>query len=821
MNSFIKNAIPHIVALGVFLAVAIGFFPDAMKAKVASQPDRILAAGKENEIVKHREQTGEESLWTNQIFGGMPAFYGGVKYRNNVLRQVYEYVLTLNLPDPSSFFFLSFICGYILLILLGINPWLSIIGALSMGLCTYNFVIYEAGHISKLHAIAYFPLVAAGVLLAYRGKYILGTVLFGFAFGLEIMTSHIQMTYYLGLGLLVYVIIRFIYALKNGELPSFIKASALLSLAALLAIGANASRLWSSYDYMKESIRGPKILKQADNGKDNKQGLGKDYVFNWSYGIGESMTFLIPGFFGGASSEGIDSNSATYKDLKRKGANRAALKTAPLYWGAQPMTSGPVYFGAIMCFLFVLGLIVVKGELKWWLLFATLLTLLLSWGKNLQWFSDIFYYYFPLYNKFRAVSSILVVPQLTIPLLGVLGLSAITQNDIDKSKALRALYIAAAVTGGLCLLFALMGPSFFDFSAANDARYKQAGYNIGAFVSDRKSLMRSDAFRSLLFIALSAGLIWFYLNEKITFSAKKWLVFGGLGVLTLVDLGGVGARYLNSDNFVSKGAYQRNFAQRSVDKQILKDKDPNFRVLDMSINTFNSNKATYHHKTIGGYHAVKLRRYQDMIENHIGKGNQKVLNMLNTKYIIGQEKQAQQNPGAMGNVWFVNNIQKVATPNEEIDALNNIDPKTTAIVHQEFDNYLGGFSGGNGQGTIKLADYKPNHLTYETNSSAEQLAVFSEVWYDPGQGKGWQAYIDGQEVEHIRANYVLRAIKVPAGQHKIEFKFFPRAYYMGETISLISSLILLLSFVGYLVWEFLQARKRSEVEEEQKTIVEG
>ncbi len=810
-----KRILPHIISIALLLIVSAAFFPDAFKGKRVEQPDRLAAAGKENEILKYEEELGERSLWTNQIFGGMPTFYGGASYSGNLLRPISKYFMMLNLPQPVGYFFITLLCSYILFIVLRVNPWLSFVGALASGLCTYNFIIYEAGHDGKLFAIAFFPLVAAGVLMTYhQKKYLLGTALFAFGFGCEIMSGHLQMTYYLGLALLVYVIVRFIFAIKEGELPSFVKASSFLLIGAVLGIAANSSRLITSYEYVDETMRGPAVL--SDSGateKDSKTGLKKDYVFQWSHGIGESLTFLIPGAYGGGSQEKVSKDSKFYKQMRKKGAPASALQKAPMYWGDMPVTSGPVYFGAIVCFLFVLGLLVVKGELKWWVLFATLLTVLLSYGKNLMWFSDIFYYYFPMYDKFRAVSSILVIPQLTLSLLGILGISAIIQGKVERKSALRALYISTGVVGGLCVLVALLGGGMFDFVGASDSRMKSAGYAVGALVDDRKSLMRSDALRSLLFVVLSAGLIWVYLSEKIKFAKKEYLLIGGLALLMLFDLGMVGRRYLDSSNFVSERKYEANFAERPVDKEIKKDRDPNYRVMDLSINTFNSNKTTYHHKTIGGYHAVKLRRYQDMIDKHIGRGNMDVLNMLNTKYIINQQAEGQVNKEALGHAWFVSDIKKVATPDEEIKSLDKFDPKTTAFAHNEFDDYLGGFSGGDGAGDIVLTDYKPNLLTYNTRTGSEQLAVFSEVWYDPGKGKGWQAFIDGKEVEHMRVNYILRAIKVPAGEHEIKFEFKPDYFKTGNMISFASSVLLLLVCLGAVVMHFLNLKK-GDVQEE-------
>ncbi len=803
--------IPYLLPIFIFLGVAIALFPDVFQGKTANQPDQVISRGKENEAKKFFEKTGENTLWTNSLFSGMPTFYVSARYEGNLLKKLHSYVLTLNLPKPANYFFLGMLSAFIFFLVLGINPWLCMTGALAMGLCSYNFVIFEAGHDSKFLAIAYFPMVAAGVILAYRNKFIEGALLFALSFGLLLWTSHMQMIYYLGIVLLIYVLTELVSSLKNGSLPSFVKASLFLLLGLVLAFGSNASRLISSKEYVEETIRGKQIL-QGISENSGTSGLDKDYVFNWSHGITETLTFIVPSFMGGASSQPISKSSETYKDLKRKGANGDALKYAPLYWGAMPMTSGPVYFGAIMIFLFLLGAIVVRGSMKWWLLISSLLIILLSFGKNMMWFSDIFYYYFPLYDKFRAVSSILAALQLTIPTLGILGLWHIVSGKVSREFASKAVLISAAVTGGICLFLALVGPGIFDFAGSNDGRYGQAGYNVNAFITDRKSILRSDAFRSFALILGSAGILYVYLKESIAGNWKKYLVYFGLPLLVLFDMAGVGKRYLNEDNFVNKKRYENQFTTpRSVDKQILQDPDIHYRVHDLSISSFNSNEASRVHKTIGGYHAVKLRRYQDLIEKHIGMGNQKVLNMLNMKYIINQERKAQQNPGAMGNAWLVSNIQKVADANAEINALNSFEPTTTAVVHQEFNAYLNGLS-PDGQGSINLTDYAPNKLVYKSNSTSDQMAVFSEVWYNPGVGKGWQAYIDGQAVDHIRANYILRALKVPAGEHEIVFEFKPGFFQTGEMISLGSSGIVILLGLAWFGMKFMKRKENDQIE---------
>ncbi len=794
-----KKFLPHISIIGIFLVLSFGLFPDAFKGKVVKHPDILNFNGIGSDALKLKKETGEIAVWTNSSFSGMPTYiWGGAPYTGNKLRPLQNWVLSLGLPAPAGYFFIAFLCFFILTIALKINPWIGLVGSLAFGLCCYNFLISEAGHISKFLAITYFPMIAAGVMLVYRKKYLLGAVLFGLGMGLDMMAGHIQMTYYFGICMGIYVIAKLIYAIKNNEIADFAKSSAILLIPLMLALGSNASRLWTSYEYMKETIRGPQILTTAQG--DSKSGLNKDYVFDWSHGVGESVSFIVPGAFGGGSAQPMDKDFATYKDLKKKGVGSAGLKTAPLYWGDMPSTSGPIYFGAISWLLFVFGLLMVKGHLKWWLVFTTVLITMLSWGKNLMWFNEIFYNYFPMYDKFRSVNSILSVLQFTVPLLGVLALKELLSEKLDKDAAIKNLYIALGVVGGFVLVFGLMGGMFFDFTGAKDARLEGAGFNVGAIISDRKMMMQNDSIRSLLYILVAGGLIIMYLKEKLIKNSTIFL--GVLAFLMLIDLGGVGKRYLNSDNFLKPKRYTDNFSPRPVDNQILQDKDPNYRVFDMSINTFNSNRASNHHKTIGGYHAAKLRRYQDMLEKQIGVGNQKVLDMLNTKYFITREQQAQQNPGALGNVWFVKNVQEAKTNDEEMNALTAFEPRETAVIHSEFNDYLSGFKNGTAEGSIQLNTIKPNQITYTSNSSTEQLAVFSEVIYKPNQAGGWQSFIDGKPADHIRANYILRAMKIPAGQHTIEFKFMPPSYYTGEVISMICSLILILGGLGLLGWYY-------------------
>ncbi|MCB0662859.1 MAG: YfhO family protein, partial [Saprospiraceae bacterium] len=531
------------------------------------------------------------------------------------------------------------------------------------------------------------------------------------------------------------------------------------------------------------TMRGEPILETRGEvtSSSETKGLEWGYAMQWSQGTMDVMSSLIPGIVGGSGQEPVSKSSAIAKFMRG-----TPNPKAPLYWGSLPFTSGPPYLGAGIVFLFVLGLFLVKGKMKWWLGIATLLMILISMGRHFEFLNRIFFDYFPLFNNFRAPNSVMAVGAVFLPILGALGVQRILNKEIDGKEFKTALYWSAGITGGLCLFFALFGSSFFDFTAAVDAQYQQAA---SALVEDRKSLMQSDSFRSFIIIAIAAGLLWAYYNNKV----KSTVLFVGLGLLFTVDLTMVGKRYLDNDSFVTERQYEQNFAPRQVDQQIMQDPDLYYRVLDLSINTFNSAQSSYFHKTIGGYHAAKLQRYQDMIDYHITKGNQQVLNMLNTKYIINKEEKAQLNQGAMGNGWFVGNIQLVDNANKEIEALSNFDPATTAVVHKEFESYVNGLNGA-GTGTVSLTNYAPNKLTYTVNSSADQLAVFSEIWYGPN--KGWKAYIDGNEAPHIRVDYCLRGLKIPSGQHEVIFEFNPESFQKGETISYISSSILLLAFLG-------------------------
>lgn len=790
----IQKVIPHLLALGIFFAICAAFFYPQLEGKMAQQGDIIQYRGMSQEVREYKKETGENALWTNAMFGGMPTYQINTVSEGNTLK-VLDRIGTLGMKAPIGRFFLAMVGFYLLMVVLGANQWLAVIGAIAFGLTTNSLILYEAGHETKVKSISYLPIVTVGLLMAFRRRYLLGGILFATGLGLNIMSNHVQMTYYFAITLLIFGIAELVYNIKRNRLPHFTKAAGVLIVGGLLAIGAAASNLWITYEYSKDTMRGEPILETTGDASSSSEtdGLAWDYAMQWSNGVIDLFASYIPGVAGGGSQEAVGPDSAIAQDLRRKGARLPANFKAPLYWGDLPFTSGPIYFGSIVFFLFLMGLFLVNGPVKWWIGLGTLLTMLLSMGNNLEGFNRLFFDYFPLYNKFRTPNSILSVTAFLVPVLGFLAVHKIINEKVTKADALRSLKLGGSIAAAIALFFALLGPSFFDFNNPGDARLEQAGYDLGAIRADRQSLMRSDAFRTLILVLLSGGLLWAYLQEKV----KLNILLLGLGVLITFDHWTVGRRYVDDELFVTERQYFAGLAPRPVDEQILQDTDLHYRVFDASINTFNSSKASYYHKTIGGYHAAKLQRAQDLIDRHLSQGNQKVLDMLNAKYfIVGQpgQEQAQQNPNALGNAWLVSKFQTVNTANEEIDALNDFDPATTAVVHQDFQDYIAGLT-PSGAGQVQLTSYAPNKLTYEATVQGDQFAVFSETWYGPD--KGWQAYIDGQPVDHIRVNYLLRGLKIPAGQHEIIFEFAPASFERGVMVSRIFSSLILLGLIGY------------------------
>lgn len=793
-----NNAKPHILVLLIFIAISFIYFSPVLEGKKLDQHDIKTYKGMSKEIKDFRESTGEEALWTNSMFSGMPAYQISVKYKKNLIQYV-DKILTLGLPRPVNLLFLYLLGFYILLLTLKVDYRIAFIGSIAFAFSSYFFIIIQAGHMSKAHAIAYLPMVVAAVLYTYRGKMLLGGALTALAVALEVYTNHFQITYYLVLVLLIIGVFQLYKDFKNKNLTDFFKRSGILILAAVLAAGTSLTRLKTTSDYGKESTRGKSEL--TSNIDNKTQGLDKDYATQWSYGIAESMTLLIPNFYGGSSSSSVLSleDSKTLDFLKKfknkKLANSLAQYKSSSYWGDQPIVSGPTYAGAIVIFLFILGLLFVKSELRIWLLLATIMSLMLAWGKNFMPLTNFFLDFFPGYNKFRAVSMILIIAEFTIPLLAFIALDKFLSSSIDNNEKQKPLKLAFYITGGLTLIFALFPTMFLDFTSENDLNPLAAGVItpdnfLESLALDRSSLLSTDAWRSFIFIGLTFGVLMLYLRN----SLKSQYVILIVGVLVVCDMWNVNKRYLNDDNFVRKNKVKIPYKPTQADNFILNDKDPNFRVFNSSVSTFNDASTSYFHKSIGGYHGAKLKRYQELIEFHISKGNMNVLNMLNTRYFISRDGKPQLNSAALGNAWFINNINLVLNADEEIDALKDFDPINTAIVDNRFSNYIIP-NLDNSSSTIQLDIYQPNYLKYSSESTNDGIAIFSEIYYN----KGWDAYIDGVKTDYFRANYVLRALNIPSGNHIIEFKFQPSVYSISENISLASSLILfiLLFLISY------------------------
>jgi hypothetical protein len=797
---FKKDILPHLAVMVAFVAVTLLFFYPLVQGKYLKQPDIINWEGMAKEINDYRKETGNEPLWTNSMFGGMPAFQISVLYPTNLFSKIDRFFIEL-FPGPSSYIFMAMVSFYFLLVTLKLKPVLSAIGAFAFAFSSYNIIIIEAGHNSKANAIAYMAIVVIGVLLTYRKKYLTGAAITTLGVAMQVNANHLQITYYLLMLLLIYGIYELYTAFKNKELPHFAKATAILAGAAILGVLPNTASLLVTQEYGAETTRGKSEL--TLNAEKKTSGLDKDYATAWSYGIGETMTLMIPDFKGGGSAY-IGNDKAALKEVDPQ--FRQVVTQMDRYFGDQPFTSGPVYIGAIICFLFILGLLILKGTLKWWLFTATILSIMLSWGRNFMPLTDFFLDYVPGYNKFRAVSMTLVIAQFAIPLLGFLTLKEIIQTPAVIKEKVKHFYTAIGLTGGLCLLMYIMPGLFNDFFKTGEYNQlmdqlsesnwpaAQAADLMDNIEAARKSIFKADALRSAILIILAA--IFIFLYSRKTFSLT--VLIAGLGILIVFDMWSVNKRYLNDDSFTKTNIRKHAYLPTQADLQIMQDPDPNFRVFNVAVNTFNDASTSYFHKSIGGYHGAKLKRYQELIEHQISKNNMDVLNMLNTKYFIvpGQDKQpmSQRNPRALGNAWFVDEHKLVANADSEIVALSDFEPSQLAIVDQRFSAYVQDIPLGEKEGEINLTEYRPDYLKYQANTEKDALAVFSEIYYN--DEKGWKAYIDGQRVDHIRVNYVLRALKVPAGEHTVEFKFEPQTYHTGLNIALAGSILSLL-FIGF------------------------
>lgn len=816
MNNWFKQNGIHLAIIAIFAVICFAYFSPVMQGKVPVQNDVVQSKAMQKEIMEYKDKDGKGPLWTNQMFGGMPAYQIWVQYAYNGATYGIA-LITKAFPDPVGTVLLLLVGAYFLFVTLKINPWLAAAGAIAFAFTTYNFVLIAAGHSNKALAIGFFAPIIASILMTMRGKYWLGGSLTALFLALEIRANHVQMTYYLFLAVLIFVGIEIYQAYKNKTLPALGKAIGFLSVAVILAVMVNASLLWTTSEYAKETNRGKSNL--TSDATEKNAGMSKKYAYNWSQGVGESFTFLIPDLYGGASSidKMMEPESHFYKAFGEsfsqypEQAQRQILsffaQNMNQYWGEKPGTSGGYYFGAIVCFLFVFGLFIVKSRLKWWTLAVTILFMLLSFGRNFPFVSDIFFDYFPLYNKFRAVESILAVVGLMVPILAFLAIKEAMESKIDQKELIKKLTWSAGITGGFALIVAMLPTLFFSFKTqAHDelvAHLTQGLQNnasvahrlASAVVEDRISIARADAIRSFLFIAIGFAIVWALINKKM----NTQLACGLLALAVLIDMWQVDRRYLNNKNFESETAVNNYFQPRDVDNFIMADKDPNFRVYDQSIETFQNASTSAFHKTIGGYHAAKLKRYDELIEHQFGKSvNQDVLDMLNAKYFILQDPQngsykMQRNSTALGNVWIVKGIQFVKNADEEMKAISSFDPRQEAIVDEQYKKQIDtNRLGADPTAFIKMEHYHPDHIEYSYSAPRDIIAVFSEIYYD----KGWNMYVDGVEKPYFRANYVLRAAQLPAGNHKVEFKFEPKSYYMGENISLAGS-ILLLAFLGF------------------------
>ncbi|WP_028297184.1 YfhO family protein [Olivibacter sitiensis] len=799
---FNRNKV-HFAIIGIFIAICFVYFMPIWQGKVLQQTDVTQAQAMQHEIMTFKEKDGKAPLWTNAMFSGMPSYQIWVSFPKNIGTHIMSFFKTV-VPYPMDAVLFYLIGAYILFSVLKIRPWLAAVGAVAFAFTSYNFIYIEAGHASKAYAIGFFAPVLAGVILSLRGRYILGASLLAFALALEIRVNHIQTTYYLFIAILILMIIELVYAIKTKALLGYFKSVAFMFVAAMIALGVNAGLLLTTYEYSHESIRGKANI--ANDGKEaNQQGVDRDYAYRWSQGVGESITFLIPNAYGGGMRSLLDEDSEVAKVLASRGIPAGQAKSIGTYWGDKPFTSGPWYFGAIVIFLFVLGLFIVKGKFKWWILAATLLSVFLSFGRHLPFISDLFFDYFPLYKSFRAVESNLVVASFLIPILAVV---AVEQLLVDKKNIVnldKKFLYALGIVGGITLLVWFVPSLFFDFRNADHNELvqniaQQSGDNgfaqsLGnALIQDRIGIAQKDAFRSLAFVLLAAGLIWLYIKNKLQAS---FLVFG-LGILILIDMWGVDNRYLNKESFVDKSVMANQIKPREVDELIMMDKDPNYRVLDLTDQyngPFNTATYAYYHKMIGGYHAAKLMRYQELIENQFSKSiNEDVLDMLNTRYLIVNDRQnnsqrIQRRSSALGNAWFVDKITYVKDDQQEMDGINSFDPRREAFVNEAYKPQIEGKKLGLAtNGSIALTSYRPDYLVYEYSVPNNVFAVFSEIYYS----KGWKAFVDGEETPIMRADYLLRALQLPGGNHKIEFKFEPQSYYTGETISLIASIVLII-----------------------------
>ena len=828
LKEIIRPILPEVLMVVIMMAIALAYMSPVFEGKTLPQNDIYNARNMAHETQQFQKESGVYPGWTNATFGGMPVYQIKSPPSRNIF-QILLRIFKLWLPGYTvAILFMAFAGFYLLLRLLKLNRWLALAGAIAFGLGSHHLQLIEAGHVSKIYAIAYLAPVIAGLLLVFNRKYLLGGLLSCIGLGIQIATNHVQVTYYLGIMVLIYFLVELVFAIREKYLDHWIKSGLILLAALVLAIIPNMTSLLTTAEYTQETTRGKNVLAEGQEGTQDqpaKSGLDLTYITDWSYGIGESLNLFIPNLYGGGSRTDVGTNSQFYKELSSRNIQnpRDLVKNAPTYWGSQYLgTSGPHYIGAITIFLAILGLFLVKGPRKWWLILVVILSLMLSWGRNFMVLTEFFVNNVPLYAKFRDVTNTLIIAQFALPLLAFLGIREWISQEMDSKDKLKKLYLATGIAGGIAMLFALIPGLAGSFTSPGDERYQEE-WVADALRADRMMIARKDAFRTLIFVILAAGLLWASIKTK---WGKEYL-YVGLLLLVLVDLWSVGKRYLNSDDFESKRSIEAEFAQREADTPILKDTDPDFRVLDLSLGSpFQTSITSRFHKSLGGYHGAKLGRYQDVISRHLNSEIQaftetlkepsmtrinltlaglNTLNMLNTKYIILRPNMGPlKNEYHLGSVWFVDEVEFVPTAREELEGLSTFNPATRALVHAEFQTHLASLpkemSPSPEPDSIWITEYKPNQLKYTSRAVDTRFAVFSEIWYP----HGWKATIDGQSADIIRANYLLRGLVIPAGKHTIEFRFEPRSIQLGQWISLIGSILVLVS-IGIVL--FLKRRR--------------
>lgn len=819
----IRPFLPELLMVAIMVAVSLIYMSPVFEGKTLMQGDVIHAQDQMAGAKAFQEETGVYPGWTNNAFSGMPTYQLISPPSNNVYHWLFR-ALKIWLPGYSAaILFLSLLGFYVLLRTLKLTHWLALAGALAFGLGSHHIQLIITGHVSKIYSIAFMAPVIAGMFLVFKRKYLAGGLLTAIGLGIQISTNHVQISYYLGMMVILYFLVELVFALREKYLDHFMKASGILLISLILAVLPNMTMLLTTYEYARETTRGNSAGFETEEGEKTGKGLDLDYMTAWSYGVGETLNLFIPNLYGGSNGN-LDTDSEFYKDLRRRGVQNPEryLASAPTYWGGQPFTAGPHYVGAITFFLAILGLLLVRGPRKWWLALVILLSVMLAWGSNFLALTEFFARHVPLYAKFRDMTNNLIMTQFAIPLLAFLGIrSWLADQGSDQADLMRKLYIATGIAGGIALVFSLMPGLFLDFSSRNDAALENAGWDLAPLIADREMLARQDAFRSLIFVLLGAGVLFLTRKSQI----KPAYLYMAMAFLILIDLWVVDRRYLSTDDFVSKRQLENSHNPSAANQFILQDASPHYRVLDMDlsrqgVDPFRNSRASRYHYSVGGYHAAKLGRYQQIIDRyltpelatlfgslgnatgiepvHAAMGNMKLHKMLNTKYIIlYPQQQPLLNPHAIGPAWLVDSVRIVQSEAEEISGLADLDPEKLALVHPDFRDqvaHLTPVSPSPAVEEIRLETYDPNYIKYQARTAAERLAVFSEVWYP----HGWKAYVNGEEQEIIRVNYLFRGLVLPAGENlTVEFFFKPSSLKVGQVIALISSLLVIMLIVGY------------------------